>query len=204
MAYQVSNGQFCHINAPLYTVDTSNSSSYANFLQKKDKINTFCTLSFINQTKDETININNNFWAISTMKNNRQLYITCFQYNYSISLHFPYDIVYLPDGCEANAFTFVLPSNNRLNVDSIIKTMENKLGFNRSYSEIDNFSIMQTLDISSTSDKTLISLADKILEMKHILVTYKNKVTLYYRHAYSDNYYTSINNNNHVLKMFPK
>ena len=45
-----------------------------------------------------------------------------------ITLHFPYDIIYLPDGCKANAITFVLPSNNKLNVDSIMEAPENKLG----------------------------------------------------------------------------
>ena len=66
MACQVSNGQFCHINSPLYTADTSNSCSYALFLQNKDKINKFCILWVMNQTQDEAFNINDNFWAIST------------------------------------------------------------------------------------------------------------------------------------------
>ena len=170
MACQVSNGQFCHINSPLYTADTSHSCSYTIFLQNKDKINQFCTLSAIKQTQDEAITINNNFLAISTLQNNKKLYTTCFHYSYSISLHFPYNIVYLPDRCEANAITFILPSNNRLNENSMPKTMENKLGFNRSNSKINNFSLMQSLDVSSTSDETLKSLANKKLEMKHMSV----------------------------------
>ena len=83
--------------------------------------------------QDEAININDNFWAISTLQNNKKLYITCLQYSYSISLHFPYNIIYLSDRCEAITITFVLPSNNGLNVDSIMEPMENKLDFNRSY-----------------------------------------------------------------------
>ena len=76
MAYQLSNGQFCHVNSPLYTPDTSNSCSYTLFLQNKDKINKFYLLSVIYQTQDKAININNNFWAISTLQNNKKLYIT--------------------------------------------------------------------------------------------------------------------------------
>ena len=45
-----------------------------------------------------------------------------------IKLHFPYEIIYLPNGCEANAITFVLPSNNKLNVESSIEATEYKLG----------------------------------------------------------------------------
>ena len=130
MACQVSNGQFCHINSPLYASDTSNSCSYILFLQNKDKINKFCILSVINQTQDEAINTNDNFWAISTLHNSKMLYITCLQYSYSISLCLSYDIIYLPDRCEANAITFLLPSNNGQNVGSIMEAMENKLGFN--------------------------------------------------------------------------
>ena len=78
--------------------------------------------------------------------------------------------MYLPNGCEANAITFVLPSNNRLNVDSIIETSENKLGFNRSYSKINNFSLMQSLDISSITDENLKSLANEIPQMKYMSV----------------------------------
>ena len=143
MVCQVSNGQFCHINAPLYTVDTSKSCSYALFLQNRNKINIFCTLSAINKTHDKAVNINDNFEAISTLENNKKLYITCLQFSYSLALCFPYDIIHLPDRCEANAVTSVLPSNNWLNVDSIIKASENKLGFNSSYSKLDHFSLMQ-------------------------------------------------------------
>ena len=85
----------------------------------------------------------------------KKLYTTCLQYSYSISLHFPYNIIHLPDGCEANVITFVLPSNNRLNIDSIMESTENKSGFNRSYSKINNFSLMQSLQISSLTDENL-------------------------------------------------
>ena len=94
----------------------------------------FCTLSIINQTQDKAININENFWAISTLESNQKLYIICLQFSYSLALQFSYDVIYLPDGCEANAITFILPSNNQLNIDSSITASENRLGFNRLYS----------------------------------------------------------------------
>ena len=69
-------------------------------------------MSVINQTHDKAVNINDIFWAISTLESNKKLYITCLQFSYLLALRFPYDIIYLPDGCEANAITFLLPSNN--------------------------------------------------------------------------------------------
>ena len=97
MTCQVSNGHLFCINTLLSTADTSKSCSYALFLQNRNEINTFCTLSVINQTHDKAVNINDNLWAISTLENNKKLYITCFQFSYSLALHFPYDIICLPD-----------------------------------------------------------------------------------------------------------
>ena len=77
------------------------------------------------------------------------------QYSYIIKLHFPYIIIYLPNGCEANAITFVLPSNNKLNIEPTTEKPEYKLGFNRSSSKIDYFSLMQSLNISSLTNDRL-------------------------------------------------
>ena len=129
---------------------------------KFKRINTFCTLSLINQTQHKAININENFWAISTLESKKKLYITCLQFSYSLALQFPCDVIYLPDGCEANAITFVLPSNNHLNVHSDIKASEN----NRSYSKTGNFYLIQTLNISNFCNHNLWAIATKIPEMK--------------------------------------
>ena len=72
MTCQVSNGQFCHFNSPIYAADTSNSCSYILFYQDKNKINKFCILSVTNQMNDEAININDCFWAISILQNNKK------------------------------------------------------------------------------------------------------------------------------------
>ena len=134
MACQVSNGQFCYINSLLHAAGTSNSCSYALFLRDKERINEFCILLVVYQTQDEAFNVNNNFWATSSLQENKKLYITCLQKSYTSKFCFQYDIIYLPDGCEANTITFVLPSNNKLNVEHTIEATEYKLGFNRSYS----------------------------------------------------------------------
>ena len=79
--------------------------------------------------------------------------------------------MYLPNDCEANAITFVLPSNNKLNVEPITEEPEYRLGFNRSYSKkINNFSLMQSLNISSLTDNRLDVLSIKIPEMKHMSI----------------------------------
>ena len=109
----------------------------------------------INQTQDEVVNIDDNFWAISTLQDNRKLYITSLQFSYTIKLYFPYNIIYVPNSCEANAITFVLLPNNKLSVESSIEAPEYRLGLNRSYSKIDNLSLIQSLNISSLRDEKL-------------------------------------------------
>ena len=166
MACQVSNAKFCPNNTPLYTADTSKSCSYVIFLQNTKKINTFCTLSVSNQTQDKALNVNETFWVISILESNKKLYITCLQFIYSLALQFPYDVVYLPDGCEANAITFVLHSNNCFNVDSNIRASENIFGFNRWYSNIENFNLRWALNISYFHDHKLQAFATKIPKIK--------------------------------------
>ena len=87
----------------------------------------------VNQTQDEAIDINDNFWSMSTLHDNKKVYITCLQFSYLIKLHFPYDIIYLSNDCEANAITFLLPSNTKLNVKPTDESPKYKLGFNISY-----------------------------------------------------------------------
>ena len=193
---QVSNGQLCHINSPLYAAATSNSCNYALFLKDIVKINDFCILSVINQTQDEAHNINDNFWAISTLQDNKKLYITCLQYSYTIKFCFPYDVIYLPNGCEADAITFVLPYNNKLYVEPSIEATEYKLGFNQSYLKINNFSLMQSLNISSLMDDKLQVLANKILEMKHVSIFNINS-TLTKLRTYPHSFWSSM-----TVKMF--
>ena len=62
----------------------------------------------------------------------------------------------------------LLPSNDKLNVEPSIETSEYKLGFNRSYSKINNFILMLSLNISSLRDNKLQVLVEKIPEMKHV------------------------------------
>ena len=54
-----------------------------------------------------------------------------------------------------------------------METPKIKLGSNRSYSKINNFSLIQSLNISSLNDDSLQNIANKIPEMKHICVQYK-------------------------------
>ena len=78
--------------------------------------------------------------------------------------------IYLSGGCEANAMSFIQLSNKKLHVESSIKTLQYKLDFNMSYSKIDNFSLMQSLSLSSLTDDKLQGLAYKIPEMKQMSV----------------------------------
>ena len=108
-----------------------------------------------------------------------------------MKLCFPYDIIYLPDGCEANAISFLLPSNNKLHVKTPVESPQHKLGFNRSYSKIDNFSLMQTLNLTSLTNEKLQDLAHKFMEIKQISIHSINSILTKLR-AYSTNFWSSL------------
>ena len=78
--------------------------------------------------------------------------------------------MYLPDRCEANAISLLLPSNNKLHVESSTETPQHKLGFKRSYSKINSFNLIQLLNLTSLTDNKLQDLAHKILEMKQMSI----------------------------------
>ena len=120
-------------------------------------------MSVTNQTHDEPININENFGQYPPSK--MIINYTLHAYSYTIKLHFSHDIIYLPDGCEANAIFFLLPSNNKLHVKTPTETPQHKLGFNRSYFKINNFNLMLTLNLTSFTNDKLEDVAHKTTEM---------------------------------------
>ena len=191
MACQVPNGQFCCFHSPLYVADTSKSCSYTLVLNDKTKIKSFYILFVINQMQDEAININDNFGAISTLQDDKKLCLTCLQFSYTIKLHFPYDIIYLPGSCKANAASFVLLSNSKLHVESSIGTPQYKPGFKRSYSKISNFSLMQSLNLLHLMDDKQQNIANKIPEMKQMLIFSMNS-TLTELRTYPSNFWSSM------------
>ena len=96
----------------------------------------------------------------------------------------------MPDGCEANAISILLPCNNKLHVKSPMETPQHKLGFSTSYSKIDNFNLMQTLNLSSLTEDKFQDFAHKILAMKQMSV-YVNS-TLTKLGAYPTNFWSSV------------
>ena len=97
----------------------------------------------------------------------------------------------MPDECEANAISFLIPSNNKLHVKSPMETPQCNLGFNRSYSKINNFNLMKTLNLTSITNDKLQDLAHKVPEMKHRPI-YRINSTLTKLTAYSTNFWSSL------------
>ena len=58
MACQVSKGKFCHNNTPYIQLASPSPAAIPYSSKNRNKINTFSTLSVINQTHDKDVNIN--------------------------------------------------------------------------------------------------------------------------------------------------
>ena len=170
--------------------DTSKSCSYTLFLNSKARINSVCILSIINQMHNGAININSNFWAISTLQYDKK-YITCLQFRYIIKLQFPMKLfICLMDIRPMQYLSYCHPTRN-LHVESSIKTPQYKLGFNRSSSKISIFNLMQSLNLSNLIDDKLQDLAHKIQEMKQVSNFSINSTSTKLR-TYSNNFWSSI------------
>ena len=128
----------------------------------------YCHLSVLNQTRNKAISIDKNFMAITTLSP-QKLHVSCLSDSYPFSLRNPFDIMYMPNGCEASLDSFFLPSNDKLTqeVDSrkfIIKFVD----FKRKYEKLTDFTWMQTFNLSALSNNELDSFASKIWELKRV------------------------------------
>ena len=87
--------------------------------------------------------------------------------------------------------SFALLSNNKLHVESSIETPQYKLGFNRSYAKVNNFNLMQSLNLSSLMNDKLQNVAPKISEMKQMSIFSINSTFTKLR-TYPNNFWSSI------------
>ena len=72
-----------------------------------------------------------------------------------------------------------------------LRTHNIKLDFSRSYSKIDKFNLMQTLNLTSLTDDKLQHLAQKIPEMKQISIYSMNSTSTNLT-AYTNNFWSSV------------
>ena len=99
-------------------------------------------------------------------------------------------IIYLFDGCESIAISFLRPSNNSLHVKTSVEIPKHKLGFNRSYSKIINFNLMQTLNLTSIPNDKLQDLTHKISQIEQMSYHSIN-IMLTKLRAYPTNFWSS-------------
>ena len=99
----------------------------------KKRLVSVCQISILKETRYQAISIDKNFWAITTLSP-RKLYISCLNYTYPLSLKHPFDIIYLPNFCEASSDSFLLPSNDKLTQEVDSRNLSIKfINFERKY-----------------------------------------------------------------------
>ena len=85
LSFVVSSYHLCRLNTALHPVDKIQECSYFLFDGDEENIRKYCQISFLNQTRDHTISIDENFWPITSL-NPRNLYISILIYSYPLSL----------------------------------------------------------------------------------------------------------------------
>ena len=104
---------FCRLDTALHPVDKSQECRYFLFEDDNEKISKYCQVSVLNQTRDPHISIDKTVWAITTQSLGK-MYIFCLTYSYSLSLQYPFDIIFLPNSHEPSSYSFFLCSSDKL------------------------------------------------------------------------------------------
>ena len=63
----VSSGHFCRLDRALHPIDNVQECSYFLFEDDKEKISKYCQISVLNQTRDQAVSTDKNFWAITAL-----------------------------------------------------------------------------------------------------------------------------------------
>ena len=77
----------------------------------------------------------------------RKLYITFLAYSYPHTVNHPFDIIYLPNSCEAVIESFFLPSNEQLHGEVDAKNLHvNLINFEGRYDKLNEFTLLQVFN----------------------------------------------------------
>ena len=120
LSHRLSGGHHCKISTPFYPTDNTHHCRYYLLQNDYEKVRQFCSLSVMNQMKDQAVSFEYYYWAITTMKT-LELQILCLTSSYCIKLKFPTDIIHIHDTCKAYTTMFFLPARNSLSKERIGK-----------------------------------------------------------------------------------
>ena len=158
---------------PVYKIQEC---SYFLFEGKKEKISKYCLISILNQARDQA-NSRDKYMLAITIIDLRNLYLSCLTYSYLLTLRHPFNIIYLPHSCEASSHSFFLPSHYKLNHKGDGKNLSIKfINFERKYEKLSDFTLIQAINLTTTSKQELCKCASKIWKLKIIPFLHAKKV----------------------------
>ena len=172
----ISAGHFCKLNTPLFPVDTTTECIYHLLVNDKEKIIDYCKISIQDYSHDTAINLGNNIWALAVLKP-MELHVTCLTYSYQINVEANFKLVKLENTCQAYSPNLILPSDNQMTEKlngSLIK--QRFFNYDVEYTNIPNFHLMQTFNITHLTAEQLDTLSDDLPPIKGI--TIKNVTSL--------------------------
>ena len=167
---QISAGHFCRLNSIIYSTISLKDCSYALFTNNKNNIEAYCSLTIKNQTRDKAVNINSNYWALTTLTPTI-LQVTCLTTSYQIKVKYPYDIVYLPNSCEATTNNYLIPANDKISTEISFEEFGlSSTKLKLQYENITDFALFQKLDFPKLSQDEITHLAQQFPPLEEIKI----------------------------------
>ena len=161
----LSGNHFCQLSTALYQSDKVGFCSFALLRREESRIKGNCKVKYSDFDKDIAIQIQDQFWFVST-RTKSTLYVKCLAKNYYQKLKFPFDIIKLPNSCEATTDYLLIPA--RFNQETSTKT-ELKLKYinlNLQYNSTLDFQIAQVFNLNGKDKSTLNRTSERISPLK--------------------------------------
>ena len=110
---KTTQGYYCYFEQALYPADSNRWCIYALFIDNKDNIEKYCTISIKPRHQNDAINLDGFMWAISAFRQEK-IHIRCLEHTYIHTVKPPLEVIEIPNGCEGLSASLYIPARSQI------------------------------------------------------------------------------------------
>lgn len=166
----VAGQNYCRLKSALFPTEKMTWCVYAHFINDPSKIQQHCKIDLLNQTTSLAISLPNNIWVLGVHAPDK-LRVSCLSKTeiYYINVEPPFQIIELPDSCEAYSSNILIPAYAN-SLKSKFDLHKRFLGFQKSYVNITDFRLIRESRISNMTEAELDRLSLRLPPIKDLPV----------------------------------
>ena len=145
----------CKLETALYPVEKSDWCVYALFIKNVRKIQDNCKIDLLTQKTSLAVNLQDGLWAISSLATEK-LQIQCLTTTNYIDIIPPFQLIKLPNSCEAYSPSIFIPAytvQNMLQKEN--RGNRHFLGFDQEYVELTTFRLIKNSPLMKMSEEEI-------------------------------------------------